>query len=324
MKTLRLALALAALLLTGCGAVPGAGLGVAQTATDGTIRLGFGAEGGESPAVCLRRDGSVVVAYAGTNTGDRRIYWTQSSDGRAFAATRPVDAADYSDQSPRLVEDRSGALHLFFASNRTGDDFRLYHSLLEGDAWSAPAEVPGFEGLQGLAVAYDAGRFLMAAEIMGSGLFATTSADGTAFTERERLSAMGFEPAATFLPGGKALVAYQHHGKIFYRASAPGTDWSPEAEAASGGDRLRTPAITWAGDHGELVYAERAAGSYRLAGVRFDSSLKFGGSLALPTLSGQVRTPALASDGHARTGLAWGIKLSSGQEGIVLAVQGDR
>lgn len=327
MKSLRLALsslALASLLLTGCGTVPGAGSSVVAIAEDGVSRFGFGAEGGESPSVLVRRDGSVVLAYASTNTGDRRIFWTQSQDGSRFTVSQPVDSAEFSDAEPCLVEDAQGTLHLFFASNRQGDDFRLYHSTLSGQAWSAPAEVPGFMGLQGLAVAYDGGRFLLAAEILGAGLFVSTSADGTNWTEQEAIAEQGFEPAATFLPGGQALIAYQHHGQIFYRASAPGADWSPEALAAKGADRLRTPAISWSGDHGALVYTERTAAGYRLAGVRFDADLNFGGALALPTLPGQARTPALVSGKDASSGLAWGIKLSSGQEGIALTLQGDR
>lgn len=325
--TLALGLVSAGSMMLGCGTVSAAGAApYATVATLGGMqvaKLGFGEEGGTDPAICRRADGSTVVVYVGSNVADRKLYWATAKKGLTFGASQPVGDSDYSDQEPCLVEDAQGQLHLFFASNRDGENFRLYHSQLVDGEWATPSLIPGFEGLQGLAAAYAGGRFLLAAELMGEGLFATVSADGQTFTDREAIAESGFEPAATFLPDGTALVVYQRAGELFFRSSGPNADWSAEAKAAKGADRLRTPALAWAGDHGELIYCERAGTSYQLKAKRFDAKLTFTDGRQFSKLPGEARTPAISAQQNAEINLAWGMKLSSDQTGIAITVLED-
>lgn len=314
----------ASLLLAGCGAVPGAGMTAQMVGGQKVVKLGFGAEGGDDPAVIRRADGSWVLAYVGTYVENRRIYVATSADGNAFAASAPIEEHEYSDQSPALVEDGDGRLHLFFTSNRDGHDFELYHSVLEpGGAWAQPQHVAGFTGLQNLAVAQREGRFLMAAEVMGDGLFVSTSADGASWTPRELVAQAGFEPAATFTADGTAVVAYQRSGQIFVRASRPGGAWSEEAVAAQGEGRLRQPALAWTEGRGVLVFCERGADSFVLRRRHFDSRLSFTDGPRPAALTGEARTPAVSYH-NGKIGLAWGMKLTGGQQGIVFALAGDR
>lgn len=316
----------ASLLMAGCGAVPGASTGVAATTVGGqkVAKLGFGAEGGDDPAVIRRADGSWVVAYVGTYVDNRLLYVATSSDGLTFGASTLVEDHLYSDQSPCLVEDGNGQLHLFFTSNRDGNDFELYHSTLGADGtWAQPQHTAGFTGLQNLAVANRDGRFMMAAEVAGDGLFATTSADGATWTERELVAQAGFEPAVTFTADGTAVVAYQRSGQIFVRSSRPGAAWGEEATAAQGEGRLRQPSLTWTEGRGVLVFCEKGADSFVLRRRHFDARLSFTDGPRPAALTGEARTPAVSYH-NGKIGLAWGMKLTGGQQGIVFALAGDR
>ncbi|MNT33634.1 hypothetical protein D3C72_1695730 [compost metagenome] len=83
--------------------------------------------------------------------------------------------------------------------------------------------------------------------------------------------------------------------------------------------------MVWAGDHGKLVYAERqgATGTtYALREKRFDLKQKFTDGKSLATFGGDANSPALAYDNHASIGLAWGMKLSSSQQGVAFTLDG--
>jgi hypothetical protein len=320
-------LTLAGSLLAGCGTLPGATAGIKAESLGGKgfTKIGFGAEGGTQPALLRRANGEWLMVYVGTNVGERHLYATTSTDGKTFSAPELIESADYSDQAPVLAEDAQGVAHLFFASNRDGVNFELRHARLEGAGWTASTQIDGYTGVQDLAVAYAAGRFLLAAEIQGDGLVATTSADGTTFTEREQIAKAGFDPAATFLPDGTALVAYTRSNEILTRASKPGADWAAESVTVKGSSRLRGPALLWAGDHGKLVYAERQGATginYALREQRFDQGLIFQEGKPLVAFGGDANSPALAYDNHASIGLAWGMKLSSSQQGVAFTLDG--
>lgn len=321
-----LTVAASLLFAAGCGTVPGAGAGVVAQMVGGqkVVKLGFGVEGGDDPAVIRRADGSWVLAYVGTYVENRRLYVATSPDGSHFNAGEAIEEHVYSDQSPSLVEDGDGKLHLFFASNRDGANFELYHSFLDTDgSWAQPTAVPGFTGVQNLAVSQRDGRFLMAAEVMGDGLFVSTSADGAAWTERELVAEAGFEPAATFTADGTAVVAYQRSGQIFVRSSRAGGAWSEELTAAQGEGRLRQPALAWTEGRGVLVFCERGADGYVVRRRHFDTRLTFTDGPRPPALTGEARTPAVSYH-NGKIGLAWGMKLPGGQQGIVFALAGDR
>lgn len=309
-------------LLAGCGATPSVGASAQPAALvvagQPAVPFGFGAEGGTAPTLLKRQSGEWLIAYVGTNVADRKIYFARSADGARWSASSPIDDAPYSDQAPCLVEAADGTVHLYFASNRDGADFGLYHARLE-DAGFGPAEaVPGYEGLNDLAVAQRDGRFLLAAEVRAAGLLVSTSADGVRFGEPEMLASAGFEPAACFAPDGKALVAYQRSGSLFLRASAPGADWSAET-AIKGSDRLREPALAWSGDQARLIFSERTAAGYRLRGRRIDANLAVTVDGLFPEVNQESRTPAVFGDDNEKNGLAWGMKSSSGQQGVVFA-----
>lgn len=316
------------LLLAGCGAVPGASAGPALTAqTVGgqkVVKLGFGAEGGEDPAVIRRADGTWAVAYVGTRVADRQLYVSTSKDGNTFSGPQAVEKHEFSDQSPSLVESANGQLHLFFTSNRNGSNFELFHTYLEADGeWAAAEQIDGFTGAQNVTVAYRGGRFMLAAEVTGEGLVVATRSDDGPWGERELVTALGFEPAVMFMPDGQAVVAYQRAGQIYLRTSSPNGSWSDEIHAAQGEDRLRTPALAWTDGRGVMVFTERTGDGYVLRRRHFDSELTFTDGPRPAALPGEARTPAVSYH-NGKIGLAWGMKLTGGQQGIVFALAGDR
>lgn len=319
-------LTVAGSLLAGCGAVPGSTSGLAAQSVGGksVVKLGFGAEGGDAPALVKRANGEWLMVYVGTNVADRHLYWTTSPDGSRWSAPRAIEAAAYSEQAPALTEDANGVVHLFFASNRDGEDFELFHATFNAGTWTASEAVSGYTGVQDLAIAYANGRFLLAAEVMGVGLEAATSADGKTFSAPETLADAGFDPAAAFLPDGKAVVAFTRGDDLVSRAGTTG-HWAAEQIVTSTTGRLRGPALTWAGDHGELVYAERSGATgtaYALKNRRFDAALKFTEAKPLAAFGGDANSPAMASDHNGKIGLAWGMKLSSSQQGVAFTLDG--
>jgi hypothetical protein len=260
-------------------------------------------------------DGWVAV-YAGVNLGDRHLYASHSADGKAWDRPKKLDGADYTDQFPCLVNDGGGQLHLFFASNRDGDDFRLYHATYAAGGFSQAAAIADTTGASDCAVAWDGSRFVLAAETLGVGMRLVTSPDGTAFTGDEILVDQGFEPAITALEGGKLLVAYTHDGGVFAKTGKPGA-WSAESEAASSTGRLTEPALAYANGKGLLVFGEKA-GTQHLSARRFDATGKFESvPYVLPDAGGEGRSPGLAVGDHADLGLIWGMKYSNGQQGVV-------
>jgi predicted small secreted protein len=315
---------LAGSLLAGCGTMPGAGPSALVTVGGkSVVKLGFGAEGGTQPSLIKRSNGEWLMVYVGTNVADRHLYWTRSTDGIRWSAPNAIESAAYSDQAPALVEDAQGVVHCFFASNRGGETFNLFHAAFDG-VWTDSTEIAGFAGVQDLAATYADGRFLLAAEVMAEGLFAATSADGATFAERELLADAGFEPAVTFLPTGAALVAYTRANQLITRTGKPGADWAAEQVVASTSSRLRGPALAWMGDHGKLIYTERAAAgmTYSLREKRFGADLKFAEGANLASTGGDANSPAIAADHNGKIGLAWGMKQSSSQQGIAFTLDG--
>lgn len=312
--------AIGALALFGCGAQPG-GIVVETAGVNQAIaKLGFGAEGGSAPSLFRRTNGTWVVAYVGTNVGDRRIYWASSPDGRRWSKSQAVGEAEFADQAPALAEDAAGHVHLFFASNRDGVQWELFHARFVGATFATAEPIKGFTGTQDLAVTLQGDHFVLAAEIMGAGLVVATSKDGSQFAAQEPLTEAGFEPTATTLPDGRALVAYTRSGEVYLRAGKAGGPWGTEQHVASGSDRLREPNLAWGKDGGQLVFAERGPEGYQLRARTFDAALEFSEGPDLPMGGGEARGPAIAFDHNGRSGLAWGIKTSSGQQGIVLAM----
>jgi hypothetical protein len=311
-----------AIALSGCGAAKGTATGVSATLADGSAvaSLGFGAEGGEKPAILHRAKGGYVLAYAGTRSGDRKIYLATSPDGARWGKARAVAAAAFSDQAPALAEDAEGRLHLFFASNRSGEAQGLYHAVEQGGAFAEAREIPGFEGCQDVAVAASDKGLTVVAEVMGAGILAATAADGTTFAAATEVVPAGAEPAACTLPDGRTLVAYQAEGKIWFRAGKPG-GWEAPLEAATGASRLRDPGLAWHGDAGTLVYTEKGEAGYGLIARSFDSSFRFTDAEAPAVGSGDARGAAIAVDHNGSKTFAWGMKTANGQQGVMVSTR---
>lgn len=315
------ALAVLAITLSGCGtAKAGQAVEIATTTLDGhaLARLGFGAEGGEKPALARRTAGGWVLAYAGTRSAGRKIFVTTSSDGTHWGKAQIACAGEFSDQAPALAEDAQGQLHLFFASNRSGETQALYHAVEAGGSFTAPAVVAGFEGAQDLAIARGEGGFTLVAEVMGQGLLAATSPDAKTWTTPAELAPAGAEPAAASLPDGRTLVAYQLEGKIWLQAGKPGA-WTAATEAASGASRLRDPGLAWAGTSGLLVYSEKGEGGFELKARSLDSSFDPGAADAPLAGPGDHRGVAIVLDHNGSKTFAWGMKTSSGQQGVMVS-----
>ncbi|MDB5099253.1 MAG: hypothetical protein JWM80_3674 [Cyanobacteria bacterium RYN_339] len=312
-----------ALLSAGCGK---ANVGVKVEATPQTqvvggrtlVKFGFGAEGGVAPAVAHTTTGW-VAAYAGSNLGDRQLYITHSADGKAWDKPKKLGVSGYTDQFPCFAADGAGALHLFFASNREGDDFSLYQATYANGTFGAATAIADTLGAADCAVAWDGKRFVLAAETLGVGMTLKTSADGATFTGEEILVDQGFEPAITALADGKLLVAYMHDGGIYAKTGKPGA-WGAEVEAATSVGRLQEPALAFANGKGLLVFGEKN-GSQQISARRFDAAGKFESTAYVqPDAGGDARSPGLAVGDHGDYGLIWGMKYSTGQQGIVFSV----
>lgn len=314
-------LAACALALSGCGtAKAGAAAEPQATTIDGhaLARLGFGAEGGEKPALARRAAGGWVLAYAGTRSAERKIYVASSPDGTHWGKPRVACAGAFADQAPALAEDARGQLHLFFASNRSGETQALYHAVEADGAFGAPVVVAGFEGAQDLAVAAGPAGLTLVAEVMGAGLLTATSADATSWSVPAELAPAGAEPACASLPDGRTLVAYQLEGKIWLKAGKPG-DWAAASEAASAGTRLRDPGLAWAGTSGLLVYSEKAEAGFALKARTLDTSFRPGAADAPLAGPGDHRGGAIAIDHNGSKTFAWGMKTQSGQQGVMVS-----
>lgn len=313
------AVLLLALVATGCGKTA-AGVKVEaapQIATVGghtLVKFGFGAEGGVTPAVARTADGWVAV-YAGSNLGDRQLYLTRSPDGKAWDKPKKLGASGYTDQFPCLVADGQGTLHLYFASNREGEDFQLYHATYANGGFGEATVIADTLGASDCAVAWDGSRFVLASETMGLGMRLETSTDGAAFKGDEVVVDEGFEPALAALDGGKLLLAYTHDGGVYAKVGKPGA-WSAEVEAATATGRLSEPAVAFANGQGTLVFGDRT-GAQHLSGRRFDAAGTISTTpYVLPDGGGEGKSPALAVGDHGSLGLIWGMKYN-GQQGVV-------
>lgn len=314
----------AALASGGCGkSVNGAKVpsGAPQAMTENgrqVVKFGFGAEGGESPALAHTADGWQAI-YAGTQLGDRHLYWSTSADGSRWSTPSTVASAQFSDQTPAFATDAKGALHLYFASNRTGDDYSIYHCTLSNGTWSAPEAIADTTGASDLAVIYANNQFVLAEETLGAGLVVSTSTDGTRFSGAKVAADAGFAPSLAALPDGRLMLAYMHDGNLYDLVGKPGA-WGAEATAATGSDKLQEPGLVWSGDHGVMAYAERTPGGYQLRARRFDAKGQFDASpLPLPASSGDARAPGLATDAQGKIGMIWGMKDDNGQQGTIFS-----
>jgi len=312
-------LLLCALLLSGCGKSTAAGVHVdatPQTQTVGGHTL-VKFDGGATPAVAHTANGWVAV-YAGVNLGDRQLYVTHSADGKAWDKPKKLGASAYTDQFPCLVADGQGQLHLYFASNRDGDDFQLFHATYANGAFGEPTAIADSTGASDCAVAWDGSRFVLAAETLGVGMRLETSPDGLSFTGDEIVVDQGFEPALASLGNGKLLLAYTHDGGVYAKTGQPGK-WSAEITAATDSARLSEPALAFANGRGLLVFGDRA-GSQHLGTRRFDAAGSFkDGGYVLPDAGGEGRSPGLAVGDHGDLGLIWGMKYSNGQQGVIFS-----
>jgi hypothetical protein len=319
-------LALATVSLVGCGKVPAAATpqlpALESQVVDGhtLVKFGFEGAGGEAPALLHTPEGWLAV-YVGLHVGQRHINWTTSTDGTHWASPKGLGTSDYSDQAPVLLNDGSGAAHLYFASNRDGADFQVFHARFANGNFAAPKAITGTTSVSALAVTFADNRFILAAETLGSGLLVSESSDGEQFSNAKTIADAGFGPALVTLPNAKQLLAYMHDGKIYTRTGKPGA-WSAETLAASGADKLREPALVWAHDHGWLAYSERTADGYKLRARRYDAQVKFDPTpVSLPDAGGDARAPGLATDAAGSVALVWGMKYSNGQQGVIFSSQ---
>lgn len=320
MRRLSLVLLAATLVvLPACGAKPGsANDAISALLIDGKAaqRFGFGAEGGEKPALTARAAGGFALAYVGSKSGNRHVYVATSADGRSWSKATAVAAGDFADANPAIAEDAQGRLHLYFASNRSGEDQGLFHTSLAGSTWAAATAITGFEGAQDVAACADATGVTVAAEVMGVGLLAASSPDGATFAAPSELSQQGAEPAACSLGGGRSLVAFQRDGKIWGRAGKPGA-WEAEAELASGATRLRDPALA----PGELIWSMKGEAGFGLHASLIDEQLATTPGNDPITGPGDARGPAIAIDHNGSKLLAWGMKNANGQQGVVVTTR---
>lgn len=312
-----------ALLSSGCGKlIPTSTVAsVPQAAVvDGhtLVKFGFGAEGGATPAVAHTADGWVAV-YAGSRLGDRQLYSAHSSDGTHWDKPKKLGQSGLTDQYPCLTTDNAGNLHLFFASNRDGDDFQLYHAQYSAGTFRDATAIANTSGASDCAVSYCNGQFVLAAETMGVGLQIKTSPDGESFTGDELLTEQGFEPAITALSGDQLMVAYTRSGRLYASTGKPGK-WNAETLVTKSSTKLQEPTLAMQGTHGLLAWAERGA-SPKISARRFDASGKFESvPYTLPSVPGESRSPGLCVGEDGEFGLIWGMKDNNGQQGIIFSV----
>ena len=309
------------MLLSGCGS-QGAGLpvGPALTLADGraVAQFGFGAEGGAQPSLVARAGGGFALAYVGTRPRDRHVYLATSSDGQSW--TRPVAVAvgEFSDQSPALLEDKAGTLHLYFVSNRSGLHQAVYHCTLQGTMASEPHLVPGLQGAQRLALTRLGTEVVLVAEVMGAGIVAYQGEPGGALVSLAPVAEAGAEPAICALPDGRVAVAFQQEGKIVLREGVPG-EWGAEMVAASASVRLRDPALLAKSQGGVLAYAERqGVGNTQIKLRAFDENFQFR-AMEKPGIGpGEARGANFAVSLQGLRLLAWGMKTVDGQQGVMV------
>lgn len=309
------------LVLPGCG-TQGAGLTtlVPATLADGrsVASFGFGAEGGAQPALLARAAGGFSLVYVGTRPRDRHLHLATSVDGQTWSRAVSVAAGEFSDQSPALVEDEAGGLHLYFISNRSGLHQEVYHCTLDGTTASEPVVVPGLQGAQRLALTRVGPEVLLVAEVMGAGVVAYQGQPGGTLAPLSPVAEAGAEPAVCALADGRVAVAFQREGKIVLRAGTPG-EWGAEVIAATAATRLRDPALLAQATGGLLAYAERqGAGNTQIKLRAFDENLKFR-ALETPGLGpGEARGAAFAVEPQGLRLLAWGMKRADGQQGVMV------
>ncbi|MEB3198606.1 MAG: hypothetical protein VKP62_15520 [Candidatus Sericytochromatia bacterium] len=305
-------------LVTGCGTARLASLPV-EPASLQTARFGFGAEGGAQPALCVRQDGTFVLVYESTRTGDRHLRLATSRDGRVWSTPEWVARGEFTDKSPALLEDAVGGLHLYFISNRDGAHPQVYHSLYEGTSFSAADPLTGLDGAQDLAVTRVGDQAVLVAEVMGAGVVAFAGAPGRALKALPAPATAGAEPAVCAASDGRVVVAFQREGKIVVREGRPG-EWGPEVVAASAASRLRDPALLWREAGGMLTFAERGEAGLALRHKAFDAQLAFVDTDAPALGEGEARGAAWATSGR-KTLLAWGMKLRNGQQGVMVTTR---
>lgn len=313
--------AIGVLVFSGCGTQ---GVGIATVVStklaDGrpVFRFGFGAEGGAQPALVARSAGGFALVYVGTRPRDRHLYLSTSPDGQTWLPAQRVADGEFSDQSPALLEDEAGQLHLYFVSNRSGLNQAVYHATLTGHKASEPVIVPGMSAAQRVAVARMGEEALVLAEVVGAGIVAYRGRPGGGLSALSSVAQAGAEPAVCALGDGRVAVAFQREGKIIVRAGHPGV-WGEEIVAADATTRLRDPALHADAEGMVLAYAERhGAGNMQLRLRAFDESFKFR-TLEMPGIgSGESRGATFAVSPQGLRLLAWGMKTTDGQQGVMV------
>lgn len=272
------------------------------------VRFGSGGQGAEAPAVARAGDGSWVMAFVGTQTGDRKVFVSSSADGQAWTKASPLPGARaYSDQAPALATDPAGRVHLAFLSNREGGDWAMYHASWQGGAMGEAQRVEGFGGGLDLAIAFRGEALVVAAELRGVGLvLAEGPAEATAFEEAELVSEQGFEPALAQGPEGQLALAYRRGDAVLAQVGKPGA-WGAAKPLAAGGDgvKRREPALAWGSEGLLAAWTEQGQPVARRVAAE---GLALSAGPQLPAAPAGVQAKQLA--------LAWGPK------GQVLAAWG--
>ncbi len=99
----------------------------------------------QDPKVTVDATGRVHVAWAGMRSGHREIYWTLF-DGLAWSPAIPVSEVDgMASETPDLVADDAGRVHLVWADTRDGNS-EIYHRIFDGNGWEPPVRVTNATG----------------------------------------------------------------------------------------------------------------------------------------------------------------------------------
>jgi hypothetical protein len=314
-------------LLSGCGALP-AVVGSVQAVTQAgyaQVAFGVGGIGGAQPALLQRQDGSWVVVFVGTRSGARQLYSAVSQDGRYWTEPRRLGQSGLSDQAPVFIEDTSGTLHLYLASNRDGDQYELYHATWPKGAtwWDGARMVAGFGGIQDLALTRRAGRFWLLAEIMGEGLVVASSGDGETFGAVTQVAEAGFEPSLCAVGETGLLAVYHRAGVLYRREMGVKGQWLPEERWLESNSRLREPVVSWSESEGLLAFIERTGSEDRLRVRRFGEDRRLEVAVEPSFLGGGGRSPVIFRAQNGKMAWAWGMKTVDGRQGVTVCVPQD-
>lgn len=282
------------------------------------VRFGQGGQGAEAPAIAKAADGTWVLAFVGTQSGDRKVFISTSSDGQSWSAATPLPGTRaYSDQAPSLAVDAKGQLHLGFLSNRQDNDWALYHSVWAAGAFGVAQRVEGFSGAMDLAIAYHGEKLVVAAELRGVGLVVSEGQPDAGFEEAELVTEQGFEPALAQGPDGQLALAYRRGDSVLAQVGVPGA-WSAASPLAGGdGVKRREPSLAWGAS--ALVAAWAEAGAMKAVRLEAEGLKASEGPVWAPVAGAEARQPALAWMADGKLLAAWGLSQSA-QFGVATTV----